>query len=156
MDVKEVSINNLLPGEVDIKEKSYFNQNSIKDSLQKYGQIYPIIAYKVSDIAYVIIKGTQVLEAMKELEFKTVWIREIPVQDEFDVFKFISMVQNTTSNIDVLKYGLYLSKLSQKYSVNEIAERTGMKMQRVINYIDLIKLDNLIKKQNETNQLNMF
>lgn len=155
MELKEINIDLLKIDDLNIKQGNHKSYLKIKQSLEQYGQIYPVLV-TVDEYGYVILKGKNVIKAMRELNMKTVWTKIIIIDNEIDQLKFKKHIYDTQDNIDILKLSLVIKKLNTDYSINEISDRTGIQVEELINYLDLLKLDNLIKTKEENKQPKLF
>lgn len=155
MELKEIDIDLLKTDDLDIKQNNHKSFLKIKKSLQLYGQIYPVLV-TVDEYDHVVIKGKKLIKAMTELNMKTVWIKIIKIENQIDVLKFKKQMYDSQDNLDILKLSLAIEKLNTDYSINEISDRTGIQVEELINYLDLLKLDNLIKTKSENKQPKLF
>lgn len=153
MDIKEININKLIENNINIKENCFAANKKLKESLNKYGQLYPILIKKNT---FEIIKGSNIIKAMKELNWSKVLIQEIDINTDIDLLKFKYLLHQTQNDVNVLKLSLIVKELNKSFNINEISEKLGININQLINYIDLLKLENLIKAKTEKNQPKLF
>jgi ParB-like chromosome segregation protein Spo0J len=155
MDLRILPKHKLINSHFDIKEDEIQNKKNLVKSLKNYGQIFPLIVTQKKD-KFLIIKGNRIYHAMNEIGLNTFVVNVINIEDDFQLLNFKNNMLDTISNIDVLKFSLIIKELNKQYSINEIESKTGIKTQQLLNYIDLTKLDNLIKQNKQSIQTNLF
>lgn len=154
MDLKILHPAELVYG-IDIKEQSSSSKKKLHASLDKYGQLYPVLVYR-SDDQWHIAKGNNVVRALRERDAQSVYCIEIDVNDSFDVLAVKRAFVGSADDINVLKLAIVLTELNKEHDVNTISERTGMDIENIINLCDLLKLNNLLKSREEEKQPKLF
>jgi len=153
MKIKKIDINILLNNNIDLKEKGFHANKKLKNSLKVFGQIYPIL---IEPETNKIIKGMNLVFAMKELNLKTCFISEIKIKSDVELLSFKKLLYDSCDDINILKLSAAINELNKKMNINEIGLKTDINVQELINLIDLLKLDNLIKEKNEKKQPKLF
>jgi len=153
MDIKEIKISELVKNNIDIKENCFTANRKLKQSLNDYGQIYPVL---IRNNSLEIIKGLNIVKAMKELNWKKVLVKEVIINNNIELLKFKYLLNKTQDDINVLKLGLVIQELNKKHDINYISEKSGINIEQLVNYIDLLKLNNLIQERKEANQPKLF
>lgn len=152
MELKQIKIKDLKTTKLNIKEGSITSKKKLKNSLEKYGQIYPILINKDLEI----IKGQSIIKLMIELNWTSVWVNIIDIEKQIDIFNLKKLLFDTQDNLDILKISLIIKQFKQEKDINLISKETGINIEELINYIDLLKLDNLIKQKQNINQQKLF
>jgi ParB-like chromosome segregation protein Spo0J len=147
--MKLIKLHDVKTSNIQIKEHNISANAKLIKSLQKYGQIYPILINKKNEI----IKGENVFKAMKELNYETIYVNVLDIEHKVEMFHIKKLLYETQDNLDILKLSILISEFKEKYSIDQLSEITGINVYELINYVDLLKLDNLIKEKHQEKQI---
>lgn len=152
MELEKIEITELTKQKIDLKTPSITAFRKLLESIKKYGQLHPIIVNQNNEI----IKGQSILTVLVELNFKTVFVKRLQTDDDLDVFNVRKLLHDTQKNIDILNVAIAIHELKNKHSVDEISKKLKIPQEELLNYIDLLKLDNLIKEKQNKEQPKLF
>lgn len=155
--VEEKAIDNkegLLEVSIDLLEtrsdqpRKNFNEdslNELKESIEEYGIIQPIVVRKIDD-RYQIIAGERRYRAAKKAGFFQVPVRVMEMDDKS--IKEVSLIENIQrEDLDPIEEALGYAELMEEYSYTqkELSERLGKSRSYIANSIRLLGLDEEIK-----------
>lgn len=158
-----VDITQLIPSKRQYKELSEFKHDRLLYSLQRWGQLKPILVSKIhQDIfedqlpgEYNIIKGNELFNCMRKLDIKTVWIHEMKELEELEEIHLRETLDITPREIDVLLYADVVADLDKRYGLTHVAEALKKKYGELVILNDLLNLKLIVKQKSDNSQFKM-
>lgn len=141
MNVIKVELITLVDKPFDIKEVCPFKYKKVKDSLDKYGQLKPVIVYETETAGnYQIISGSSIYRAMKDIHCNDIWINVVKKPTVLERIDISNLLGQSVRDLDTLKFATLISDLSQNYTDEQIAYQLNVQLMQVKVLKDLLNL----------------